>query len=69
MAKNDEAANAAEFMFEMLKHQGVACATVKDGHVLMFKRETLEALIERCRASGTDELAVFVKRSDGSFAS
>lgn len=51
----------AEFITELADKNGVACATVKDGHVLLFKRKTLRELIEKFPDKET--IAIFVKRA------
>lgn len=38
---------AADFLLEMLKKQGVACSTTKDGHILMFQRKFLQAMLDK----------------------
>ncbi len=50
-----------EFLLELVKLNGVACSTVKDGHVLVFKREFLQNLLD---GNGNKEFAIFVKRPD-----
>ena len=53
------------YLAEMAKHQGgVACATVKDGHILLFSKEALQRLIAQCDEKGSDKVIVFVKRAD-----
>jgi hypothetical protein len=62
--------NPAEFLMEMAKAQGgVACATVKDGHVLVFSKQALLGLLEQCEARNSDKVVVFVKRQDMANAS
>jgi hypothetical protein len=57
--KND---NGAEFLMELVKCQGVACSTVKDGHILMFKRAWLVDLL--AQHPDNPELCIFIKRPD-----
>lgn len=59
---SDDTGAAADFLNELAEKNGVACATVDDGHVLIFKTETLERLLESSRKSG--KVVVFVKRQD-----
>lgn len=55
----------AGYLIEMAKHQGgVACATVKDGHILLFSKEALQRLVTQCDEKGNDKVIVFVKRAD-----
>lgn len=57
--------NEAEYLMEMAKaNGGVACATVRDGHVLVFSKESLMNLLAQCSESGKDQVIVFVKRAD-----
>jgi len=53
---------ATEYLLKMLETQGVACSTVKDGHVLMFKRSVLQSMLDN--HPDQDELVIFVKRQD-----
>ena len=53
---------AIDYLFTLLKTQGVACATVNDGHILLFKREKLQQLLDQ--AAGKEELMIFIKRPD-----
>lgn len=54
-----------EYMLEMSKHQGgVACATVKDGHVLIFTKNALENLLHQAAENEKQQVIVFVKRND-----
>jgi len=50
-----------DFFLELVRTQGVACSTVDDGHVLMFKREWLQSLLEKFPSQ---EIAIFIKRPD-----
>lgn len=54
-------ADAVGFLFTLAKKNGVACGTVKDGHVLVFKRDYLRRLVE---ANDQETLVVFVQRGD-----
>lgn len=57
--------NPAEMLAEMAKLQnGCACATVKDGHVLILSVAMMQSLIESAATQGRDQVVVFVKRSD-----
>ncbi len=68
--KKIDNAGAVEFLSETSKLQGgVACVTVSDGHVLTFTRDALERFLERCNKNNVDEVIIFVKRTDGKFAS
>jgi len=54
--------DAADYFAKICETQGVACSTVSDGHVLMFKRAWLENLL----AAHPDkkEIAIFIQRPD-----
>ena len=54
--------DAVEYLAAMLEAQGVACSTVKDGHVLMFKRSLLQSMLDN--HPDQDEFVIFVKRQD-----
>jgi len=49
---------------ELADKTGVACSTVKDGHVLVFTKSHLEQLLQKVVESGQDKCIVFVKRSE-----
>ncbi len=53
--------DASEFLLATAEINGVACATVADGHVLIFKRAKLEEIL---RSVGDEEqqIVIFVKR-------
>lgn len=50
---------AAEYLLTLAEKNGVATATVKDGHVLIFKRDYLKRMLE---ADNADTFTIFVKR-------
>ena len=54
--------DAFEYLSKVLDAQGVACSTVSDGHVLMFKRSTLQGLLDKHPEN--DKFVIFVKRQD-----
>ena len=63
-AQNDDT-NPTDFLLEMAKHQGgVACATVQDGHVLIFSKQALTRLLEQATLNDKGQIIVFVKRND-----
>lgn len=51
-----------DFFNEMVETQGVAVSTVSDGHVLMFKREFLQSLLDKY--ADQEKLIIFIKRPD-----
>ncbi len=53
--------DAIEYLMKLAETQGVVCSTVKDGHMLMFKRVWLGALLAKCP---NDDVCVFIKRPD-----
>lgn len=63
MATKSEA-EGAEFLLELAEKTGVACSTVKDGHVLIFTKKHLEGLLATINESGQDKCIVLVKRPD-----
>ena len=60
--KKDETQDAADFLVEMMRTQGVAVSTVKDGTLLFFKRSYLQELLNA--HADKQELIIFVKRPD-----
>jgi hypothetical protein len=62
MATKEEQDNAVEFFLKMGETQGVTCATVTDGHMLFFKREWLQALLDKHPTN--EKFMIFVKRPD-----
>lgn len=54
--------NGVEFLLEQAKATGVACSTVKDGHVLVFTRKHLQHILSSM--NDQNEVIVFVKRPD-----
>jgi hypothetical protein len=64
LAMSTKTDNPSEYLLEQARTTGVACATTKDGHVIVFKKEQLEALLARINNSGHDIGVIFVKRQD-----
>jgi len=54
--------DSAAYLMELMKHQEVVCSTVKDGHILMFKRAWLADLL--AQHPDNKEMCIFVKRPD-----
>lgn len=54
--------NGAEFLMEQAKANGVACSTVKDGHVLVFSEQKLRDML--AAAEGKGFVICFVKRPE-----
>lgn len=52
--------DATEFLLEAAEANGVACATVTDGHVLVFKRTKLEEVLKT--TGDRETVVIFVKR-------
>lgn len=51
-----------EFFIESANKMGIACSTVKDGHVLLFKREYLQKILDT--NPDKESILIFVKRPD-----
>jgi hypothetical protein len=49
-------------LISAVEKDGAACSTVKDGHVLMFKRAFLQKLLSE--NSSHEQIVIFVKRYD-----
>ena len=52
--------DGVEFLYEVVDKTGVACATVSDGHVIVFQRQKLLQLLQQ--TEGKDKVVIFVKR-------
>ena len=59
---DDDKNNATQYALKIMEIEGVACSTVDDGHVLMFKREFLENTLAKYPDS--KEIFIFVQRPD-----
>jgi hypothetical protein len=51
-------------LLEAADADGIACATVKDGHVLVLTRKHLEDLLATMKEAKQDKCILFVKRPD-----
>ena len=51
----------AEYLGVMVEKQGVVCATVKDGHVLIFNRQYLRKVVE---SGDSETFLIFVKKGE-----
>lgn len=60
MSNSDD--DAIDFFLKLAETQGVACSTVKDGHLLMFKRSFLQEILDK--HPDRDKISIFVKRPD-----
>jgi hypothetical protein len=60
--KKDKSQEAADFMVELMRAQGVAVSTMRDGTILFFKRSYLQELLDS--HPGKEELVLFIKRPD-----
>lgn len=47
MSTENEKKQAAEYLAELAEQQGVAVSSVKDGYILLFKRERMQELIDQ----------------------
>jgi hypothetical protein len=54
--------NEIDFFTKMMDSQGVAVSTVSDGHIIIFKREFLQSLLDKY--SDRDSLTIFIKRPE-----
>jgi hypothetical protein len=59
---NDNSDKALEYIYELLERQGAAASTVKDGHMLFFKREFLQRLLDA--HPGKEKFTIFLQRPD-----
>jgi hypothetical protein len=58
----DETKEAVDFMLEMLERKGAAVSTVKDGHVILFKRSFLEELL--AKKPEQERFMIFLQRPE-----
>lgn len=61
MADNDTLDKAADRLLKEADKTGVAVTKVNDGHILVFTKEHLIAILAKVEASGQDKVLVFVK--------
>lgn len=59
---SDDKNDAADFLMEMCETQGAAASTVKDGHIILFKRKFLQAMLDKNPTQ--EKLMIFIKRPD-----
>lgn len=49
-----------EFFLDQARKVGASCATVEDGHMLIFKRDFLNSILEK--HPNKEEIVIFLKR-------
>lgn len=59
---NDEKKDYVEYFAEHADKFGAACSTVKDGHVLLFKLDFLQKLLDD--HPDQNQILIFLKRPD-----
>lgn len=59
-----KSSDGIEYLLELADKTGVACSSVKDGHILIFTKSHLEQLLQKVVESGQNNCVVFVKRPD-----
>jgi hypothetical protein len=62
MADKDVPTDVVQQLFDRVEKEGVACATVADGHVLVFKESALERLLQDAKKNLKGQVVVFVRR-------
>jgi hypothetical protein len=62
MSDQDNKDKEIDFFLTTVETQGVACSTVADGHVLMFKTSWLKSLLEKYEDK--PQISIFIKRPD-----
>lgn len=62
MSNDNKNNDYVDFFTETVKTQGVAVSTVKDGVILMFKREFLQNLLDSTESK--EEVLIFVKQPE-----
>jgi hypothetical protein len=53
---------AAKHLLDVMELQGISCATVSNGHLIMFKRTWLQALLDQ--HPGKESISMFLERPD-----
>lgn len=51
-----------DYFLKLVETQGVACSTVKDGHIIMFQRSWLQSLLDS--HSDNPEITIFIQRPE-----
>jgi DUF1009 family protein len=54
--------DVGEYLIEVAKKMGVACATVSDGHVIILTREKIQEILAAAQDKGM--VIVHIKRPD-----
>lgn len=54
--------NEHDWINKIADVQGVACLTVSDGHVLLFKRSCLQSIMDQ--NPDKEKILIFIKRPD-----
>lgn len=57
-----KAENEIDYLLKLVELQGIACATVSDGHIILIKREKLLAILEQTKDK--DTVSLFIKRPE-----
>lgn len=57
---DDDISDEVEYLLELLKTQNISCATVKDGHIIIFKRSYLQSILDNNPDNET--IMMFIKR-------
>jgi hypothetical protein len=58
----DEEKDTADYLIELMKHQNVVCSTMKNGHLLMFKKKWLVDLL--ADHPDSPQIYIFINRLD-----
>lgn len=59
MSDNSDIDSVADYLKDVMERDGASCTSVKDGHVILIKRNVIEELLEN--TSG-DSIAIFIKK-------
>lgn len=51
-----------DYLMELAEQQGVACTSVTDGHILVFTKRQIEAILFKINETNQDKCVVFVQR-------
>lgn len=63
--ETDSIGDAADYLFELAKHQGgAAVARVEDGHVILISCDLMRKLVNDADAKGNKDVAIFIKHQE-----
>lgn len=55
--------NGVQYLLQIMNQTGAACATVKDGHVILLNKNTLNHLMKQMEDSSKNHVVLFIKNN------